>query len=69
MKLYVWRGIWADYTDGLAFALAHTVDEARALILAGMGYGPEDEWLSKQLFTRDPEVYATPYGFGVQGGG
>ena len=33
MKLFVWEGVLTDYTSGIAFALAESVDEARKLIL------------------------------------
>lgn len=33
LKLYVWEGVFADYTDGLAFAVAGSKKEAIDLIL------------------------------------
>ena len=32
LHLYLWEGVLSDYTDGVAFALAATVEEARLLI-------------------------------------
>jgi hypothetical protein len=32
VKLYVWEGVFNDYTEGIAFALARTVREAREVI-------------------------------------
>ena len=32
LKLYVWEGVLADYTNGIAFAMAGTVEEARQAI-------------------------------------
>jgi len=32
MKLYVWEYVLTDYTDGIMFALANSVEEARELI-------------------------------------
>lgn len=34
LQLYVWTGYFPDYTDGLAFAIAHTEAEARELVIA-----------------------------------
>lgn len=34
LKLFVWEGVFCDYADGIAFALAHTADQARELIVA-----------------------------------
>jgi hypothetical protein len=33
MKLFVWEGVLTDYTDGIMFAVAPTVEEARAAII------------------------------------
>jgi len=35
MKLYVWRGVFRDYTSGMAFAIAEDAEQARKLISAG----------------------------------
>lgn len=35
LKLYVWEGVLTDYTDGVMFALAHNVEEAREVICPG----------------------------------
>lgn len=32
MKLFVWDGVFVDYTSGIAFALATDADEARRLV-------------------------------------
>lgn len=34
MKLYIWEGVLADYTGGIAFAMAKNVAHARRLLLA-----------------------------------
>jgi len=62
LKLYVWEGVFTDYTDGIAFALAASPEQARELIHEHMGYG------SSELDTLDPKVYDTPVGFGLWGG-
>lgn len=33
-KLFVWRGVFNDYTAGMAFAIATSTDEARRIIIA-----------------------------------
>ena len=38
LKLYVWEDVLWDYTKGVMFALAETVEEARTLILASADY-------------------------------
>ena len=30
--LFVWEGIWADHTSGIAFALANNIEDAHAAI-------------------------------------
>lgn len=37
-QLYVWEGFCPDYTDGLAFAVAKSEEEARKLIEDYYGY-------------------------------
>jgi len=70
LRLYVWRGIWADYTAGVAFALARSVEEARTLVQSGMGYAADgSDWWAARGLADEPEVYDAPYGFGVFGGG
>ena len=64
LKLYVWEGVLCDYTCGVIFALAHDVREARQLVLAGGG---------NSVYTSDmvaePQVFDSPIGFSVLGGG
>lgn len=43
LKLFVWSGFCPDYTDGLAFAVAETEDEARKMIGKARGFDPF-EW-------------------------
>ena len=38
MKLYVWEGVFADYTSGMAVALAPTRQEAVDAIARDMGW-------------------------------
>lgn len=38
LKLFVWDEFCPDYSDGLAFAIAETVQEAQELVINSMGY-------------------------------
>lgn len=63
LKLYVWSSALTDVSDGVMFALARNVREARKLILAECKLVPLSE------FKQKPKVYRTPIGFAVWGGG
>jgi len=38
LKLYIWTEFEPDYSNGLAFAIAETVEEAQEMIMAQQGY-------------------------------
>lgn len=38
LKLFVWEDFSPDYTSGLAFAIAHTTEEAMAKVIESRGY-------------------------------
>ena len=63
LKLYVWEDVLTDYTSGVMFALAPSVDEARRLVLVKCDYAPEHD------LAKEPKVIETPEGFAVWGGG
>lgn len=42
LKIYVWREFAPDYTNGLAVAIAETVQEAQGLIVTELGWNPSD---------------------------
>jgi hypothetical protein len=63
LKLYVWHDALTDHTPGVMFALAGSVDEARAKVLSGCCYVPDDD------IQKEPKVYDAPVGFAVWGGG
>lgn len=63
LKLYVWEDVLTDYTSGVMFALATSVDEARNLILKKWDYVPRDD------LAREPRCIEAPEGFAVWGGG
>ena len=43
MKLYVWQNVLYDYTPGIMFAIASSVEEARSLLLKECDYIPEED--------------------------
>jgi hypothetical protein len=38
LKLFVWEDFSPNYTAGLAFAIAHTTEEAMAKVIESRGY-------------------------------
>ena len=40
-KLYIWEDFYSDYTDGIALAIACSLEEAKALVGRDT-YGPYD---------------------------
>ncbi len=71
LKLYVWEGVLTDWTPGIAFAMAETPDEARALLVKKRrrDLGP----LAAEDFAKEiacsPAVYRKPAGGYCSGGG
>jgi hypothetical protein len=65
MKLFVWEEVLADYTDGMMFALANDVHEARQLLLKKCSYIPDRD------LAKEPQVIEidNPSAFYVWGGG
>lgn len=62
MKLFVWQNVLTDYTDGVMFAYANNVKEARKMVLLDCDYVGKD-------LDEEPVVYDKPVGFAVWGGG
>jgi hypothetical protein len=67
MKLYVWEKVFTDYTDGLAFAIAHDKEEAIREILGNRPFN----FAIEELRNKEPEIHELdkPYGNYVYGGG
>lgn len=64
MKLYVWTEFCPDYCDGLAFAIANNIDEAKKLVIESNGVQTTDEEFgSVSVYTLQ-----TPRAFCVMGG-
>jgi len=70
MKLYVWEYVLTDYTDGIMFALANSVEEARELIRkedpVAAGHRESSSYQPELL--EEPDVYDSPVGFTMWGG-
>ena len=67
MNLYVWEGVLADYTDGIAFALARDADHARWLIVRRVPTYQRST-VRAELKRVRPRVFSSPKGFAVWGG-
>lgn len=65
-KLYVWEDVLCDWTCGVIFALAPTLEDARRIVLAN---SPEELLGAvRKEMDREPDVYTTPYGHVTIGG-
>ena len=62
LKLYVWHDVLRDYTDGIAFALAESVEEAREMV-------KEDVGCAEGEFDVEPTVYESKMVCHIWGGG
>jgi len=77
LKLYVWRNVlegWHWYHEGIMFALAHTKEEAKKVIISQdeghLGRKDPDGYLREryiELEENEPEVFESPIGFAVKG--
>jgi hypothetical protein len=66
LKLYVWEDVLCDYTCGVMFALAESVEQAREVIRAEAGYPSVSV---NDGLKQEPKVCDTPVGFIQWGGG
>ena len=64
LKLFIWRNVLADYTSGIAFALAETEQEAREMLLKD-----EDCLARDASFKEKPLVYEDKMCDTLWGGG
>lgn len=66
LKLFVWTGVLANYSDGIMFAMAHTLEEAQEVLERErdrMGYGD-----IREIYEKSPEIVNSPKGFIIWGG-
>ena len=68
IRMYIWRDVLVDYTSGIAVAMAHSVDEARAMILK-QAEPWEVDMLGEDIAKEPDEIYEDPTGVHVWGGG
>jgi len=61
LKLYVWPEFEPDRENGIAFAIAHSITEAREIIVEK--YGRFDRWGTVNIYPLSQKI-----GFVVQGG-
>jgi hypothetical protein len=61
LKLYVWEDVLTDYTSGVMFALAESVEEARAML--------SQQHVIERDLKSEPKVITEPAAFAVWGGG
>lgn len=72
LKLYVWYHVLNDYTSGLAFAMAYSVEEARTVILKS--YKNNNDWNSNpkqtlyEIYEQEPMIFEHPFGDYIIGG-
>jgi hypothetical protein len=83
LRLYVWENVLTDYTDGIMFALAESVEQARELCYQrqwGKDRKPEDtyaqamakdggEYTCAVYLQSEPRIVESAEGFVVWGGG
>ncbi len=69
LKLYIWKGVLADYTPGVIFAMAYTLPQARKVVMDATAEDWARESVASAVMENDPEVHETPYGFYIRGGG
>jgi hypothetical protein len=64
LKLYVWTDFNSDYTNGLAFAIAKTTTQARAIVKKANGGREPYQWGDLTIHLLTEKV-----GYCVSGGG
>lgn len=78
LKLFVWENVLTDYTSGIIFALATSVENARKVICESQkidyktgGVPNNPNYVSQvwQDIQTEPQVFSKPVGFCVWGGG
>lgn len=64
MKLYVWENVLCDWTCGIIFATANSVEEAREIVLK-----EQDLPSIREAINDEPAIYLNPVAFINWGGG
>ena len=70
LKLYIWREVLTDYSDGIAFAIAESVNEARWLIVRQYreDTGVYNNYLLQDLEKEPSLICDGKYGLAIDGG-
>jgi hypothetical protein len=61
LKLFVWEEFGTDYTQGIAFAIAETAEQAQELVIKKHGRGPL-YWGEMQEYDLTPMAVAVTEG-------
>lgn len=70
MKLYIWDDVLADYSGGIAFVMANSVEEAIELLKKSFNETYFDENNKTQFdWVTEPKVYDVPTAGWCHGGG
>lgn len=73
LRLFVWESVLWDYTEGIAFAYATSLGEARRLVLEATNkhysFDNPDEYVWWDYIDNEPKIYTTPVGYAISGGG
>jgi len=75
IKLYVWEKVLCDWTCGIAFALAVSLEEAKELVsdkyneMFGCTKEDGDYEIPYFVNDEDPKIYDDSVGYTVYGGG
>lgn len=64
LKLFVWYGVFTDYTSGVAFTLAETEEEARKMLIKHEELIKDDP-----RFGEKPQVFTKKMCYTLWGGG
>ena len=61
LQLYVWPRFAPDWSPGLAFAIAGSVDEAQRMVISELGYEP-GEWGEVKAYPLTIEIAFARHG-------
>ena len=65
LRLYVWEDVLTDFSPGIMFALAYSVEDARKMLIERE---PNSHSVKEEV-QQEPKVYDNPMAFIMWGGG
>lgn len=68
LKLFVWENVLTDYSDGIMFALAETVEQAREVIIKKDPGAYFKGGVMHNDLLKEPKIIDTAEGFLLWGG-